>query len=315
MSPPRPPVSVVVPSFNQGRFIRETLESCVAQDHRPLEVIVVDGGSTDETLSVLRGMKAPELTWSSEPDRGVVDAVNKGLARARGDLIAIQSSDDVLVPGAISAAVEALQADSAAAFAYGDVEHIDATSAVIGADVQGGFDLAEYLGRLMYVPQPGTVFTRGALNAVGGWREEFSYAADADFWLRLAVRFPVVKLRRTVARYRYHADQRDTQRAKIGRDWEGAIRDLLASGTLSARERHYAHMGIHLARYRYAPDHAWRARTRALYAAVLANPRALATFRCKRPPISLAYRIPGLRQRRRIVEFWLDRAALAGVDS
>lgn len=276
LSPPRPLVSIVVPSFNQGRFIRETLESSLAQDHRPLEVIVVDGGSTDETLSILRGMNAPEMTWSSEPDRGVVDAVNKGLTRARGDLITIQSSDDVFVPGAISAAVAALQANPSAALAYGDVEHINANSVVIGADVQGEFDLAEYLGRLMYVPQPGTVFTRAVLSTVSGWREEFSYAADADFWLRLAARFAVIKLGRIVARYRHHPDQRDTQREKIARDWEAAVRDLLASASLSGRERRYARMGIHLAHYRYAPDHAWRSRTRALYAAVLTNPGALA---------------------------------------
>jgi glycosyltransferase involved in cell wall biosynthesis len=265
-------ISVVVPSFNQGRFIRETLESCLAQDHRPLEVLVLDGGSTDETLAVLRSITAPELTWSSEPDRGVVEAVNKGLARARGEFITVQSSDDVFLPGALTAAVRALRGSPAAAFAYGDVELIDAASAVVGADVQGDFDFAEYLGRFMYVPQPGTLFTRAALNTAGWWRQQFSYAADADFWLRLAARFPVVKLARMVARYRYHPDQRDRQRANIARDWEGAVRDLLASGALSPRQKRYARMGIHLAHYRYAPDTAWPTRTRALYAAVLANP-------------------------------------------
>jgi glycosyltransferase involved in cell wall biosynthesis len=271
----RPFVSVVVPSFNQGQFIRETLESCLTQDHRPLEVLVIDGGSTDDTLTVLRATNAPELIWVSEPDRGVVDAVNKGLARARGEYITIQSSDDVFLPGALAAAVDALEASPAAAVAYGDVELIDTKSAAIGADVQERFDLAEYLGRFMYVPQPGTVFTRAALGAVGGWREQFSYVADADFWLRIAVRFPILKLPRMVARYRYHPGQRDQQRAKIARDWEGAVRDLLAGGALSARQRRFARMGIHLARYRYAPERAWISRTRDLYAAVLANPAAV----------------------------------------
>jgi glycosyltransferase involved in cell wall biosynthesis len=275
MSSSPPLVSIVVPSFNQGPFIRETLESCLAQDYRPLEVIVVDGGSADETLSILRQMSAPELRWQSEPDHGVVDAVNKGLMRARGEFLSIQSSDDVFRPGAVGAAVAALRANPEAAFVYGDVELMDAQSVLVGTDVQGGFELAEYLGRFMYVPQPGTLFTRAAANAVGGWREQFSYAADADFWLRLAVRFPVVKLGRTVGGHRYHAGQRDTQRARIARDWEGAIRDLIASGRLSARERRFAEMGIHLARYRYAADGDWRARTRALWAAALTNPRGV----------------------------------------
>src|SRR4051812_41118582 len=100
--PERPLVSVIIPSYNQGRFIRETIDSVLSQDYRPIEVLVFDGASKDETVSVLKSYDAPELQWWSEPDRGVVDAVNKGLARARGDIVAIQSSDDVYVPGAIS---------------------------------------------------------------------------------------------------------------------------------------------------------------------------------------------------------------------
>jgi glycosyltransferase involved in cell wall biosynthesis len=270
-----PLVTIIVPTLNQGRFIRESLQSCLNQDHRPLEVLVVDGGSSDETLSILRAMDAPELKWTSKPDQGVVDAVNRGLARATGDFLAIQSSDDILLPGAISAATKVLAGDPAVGLVYGDVEHVDAESKLTGRDVQGEFDLAEYVGRFMYVPQAGAVFTRAALKALGGWREAFSYAADADFWLRLAVLFHVRKLHRTVARYRYHPGQRDTHRARIARDWEGAVRNLIACGRLNARQRRFAEMGIHLARYRYAADGDWRTRTRELYAAVLANPAAV----------------------------------------
>src|SRR5437773_2348908 len=117
----RPLVSVIVPSFNQGKYIRETIDSILAQDYRPLEVLVIDGASTDETLDVLRSYAdRPELRWWSERDAGVVDAVNKGLARASGEIVAIQSSDDLYVPGAVAAAVEAL-ADGAV-LAYGDCE-------------------------------------------------------------------------------------------------------------------------------------------------------------------------------------------------
>ena len=127
--------------------------------------------------------------------------------------MSIQSSDDVFVSGAIEAAVEALSQDPTIGLVYGDVELIDEESRMTGADIQGPFDLAMYFGRLMYVPQPGTFFTREALEAVGGWRAEFSYTADADFWFRIALRFPVRKLNRVMARYRYHPLQRDRQRA------------------------------------------------------------------------------------------------------
>src|SRR5262249_39812070 len=188
-----------------------------------------DGRSTDDTISVLRSLEAPELCWVSEPDNGVVDAVNKGLRRAKGEIISIQSSDDVFVCGAIAAAVDALSQDPSIGLVYGDVELIDEHSRVTGADIQGPFDLAAYFGRLMYVPQPGTFFTRKALEAVGGWREEFDYTADADFWFRIALHFPVRKLNRVMARYRYHPLQRDRQRASISRDWERMVRDLIAN--------------------------------------------------------------------------------------
>jgi len=270
-----PLVSIIVPSFNQGRFIRETIASCLNQDYRPLEVLVMDGGSKDETVDVLRSFVAPELRWRSEPDHGVADAVNKGIAAAAGDILTIQSSDDVFLPGAVAAAVDAFRANPGAGLVYGDVELIDEDSRLIGADRQGGFDLAHYLGRFDYIPQPGTFFTRPALQVAPGWREEYSYAADADLWMRIATRLPVIKLDRFVARYRYHAEQRDMQRARIARDWEGAVRDLLAQGQLTARQRRFALMGVHLARHRYLSEDAWWARTRELYRAAWANPSAV----------------------------------------
>jgi glycosyltransferase involved in cell wall biosynthesis len=267
-------VTIIIPSFNQGRFIRETIESCLSQDYQPMEILVVDGGSMDDTVAILKSFRAPQLQWWSEPDRGVVDAVNKGIARARGDILTIQSSDDVFLPGAIAAAVTALEANPTAGLAYGDVELMDENSRLLGVDRQGPFDFAQYLGRFQYIPQPGTCFTRAALQAVRGWREPYSYAADADFWMRIAARFPVCKLDRVIARYRYHAQQRDRQRERIARDWEGAVRDLVASGRLTRRQRRFAMMGVHLAHQRYLPEEAWWPRTQALYRALMANPRA-----------------------------------------
>lgn len=273
-SKPAPLVTIVIPSFNQGKFIRETIASCLAQDYRPIEILVMDGGSTDDTVAVLESFQASELRWWSEPDGGVADAVNKGMAHARGEILTIQSSDDVFLPGAITAAVDALRSAPDAGLVYGDVELIDEHSNPIGADRQGPFEMAAYLGRFQYIPQPGTCFTRAALQLAQGWREEYSYAADADFWMRIAARLPVCKLDRLVAKYRYHPEQRDTQRARIARDWAGAVRDLLANASLSQRERRFAAMGVHLATYRHLPNDAWWERTLALYRAILANPGA-----------------------------------------
>jgi glycosyltransferase involved in cell wall biosynthesis len=268
----RPLVSIVVPSFNQGKFVAETLNSCLGQHYRPIEILVQDGGSTDDTISVLQSLEAPELNWVSEPDEGVVDAVNKGLRRAKGKILSIQSSDDVFLTGAIEAAVEALSHDPKVGLVYGDVELIDEESRITGADIQGPFDLEMYLGLLKYVPQPGKFFTRDDLKAAAGWRAGFSYTADADFWFRIALRFPVRKLNRVMARYRYHPLQRDRQRASISRDWESMVRDLIANEPLDGRTRRYARSGIFLARHRYADPEQWWTRTKALYRALLVNP-------------------------------------------
>jgi glycosyltransferase involved in cell wall biosynthesis len=277
-------VTIIVPSFNQGRFIKETLNSILDQDYRPIEVLVLDGGSTDQTVSVLESYNGTaDLKWWSEPDKGVVDAVNKGLEKANGEIIAIQSSDDVYLPGAITAAVGFLTEHSDVALVYGDVELINERSEVVGRDILQQFNLKHYLGRFSYIPQPSAFFRALLVKEIGGWRQEVSYAADADFWLRIAVGHNVARIDRLMGRYRYHSDQRDTQRAKISRDWERAINDLLAANNLDRSTRSSARMGTYLAKYRYTPESDWLRRSGYLYRAALANPSAVLDARFPKP--------------------------------
>lgn len=273
---PGPLVSIVIPSFNQGRFLRATLDSTLGQAYRPIEILVIDGASKDESVDVLRSYDAPELQWWSEPDRGVTDAVNKGLARARGEIVAIQSSDDVYLPGAVAAAVGAFGKDAALGLVYGDVEYIDAESRTKGRSELPPFDLAEYVGKRVFVPQPAAFFTRAAAETAGEWRSEASYAADAEFYLRIAMRHGVLKLDRLMARYRYHDEQRDRAGARIANDWEKVVRDWLGANEVSPRLRRKALSGIHLTRAHYLDDAQWARRTAELYRAILRDPSLLA---------------------------------------
>jgi|GEM_PF-552540 len=304
-------LSIVVPSYNQGAYIRETLDSILAQDYRPIEVLVLDGGSTDETVGVLKSYDAPELRWWSERDRGVVDAVNKGLALAQGEVVAIQSSDDVYVPGAFRAAMAAFEdaprhpersegspnatlaafGDPSASLrlrmtnvglVYGDVEYIDAQSRASGRSQLPPFDLYDYVGKLTYIPQPAAFFTAAAMRAAGGWREEISYAADAEFYLRIALRFSVRKIDRVLARYRYHDEQRDKARERVQRDWAAAVAPLFASE--DRRLARYARASLDLVTLRYLPEERWLRRTRAALHAAITNPAVLrnAEFRATR---------------------------------
>jgi glycosyltransferase involved in cell wall biosynthesis len=222
-----PLVSIIVPSYNQGRFIRRTLQSIFSQDYRPIEVIVIDGGSSDDTVTILREFSsAPELQWVSERDSGVVEAVNKGFARATGTIGAIQSSDDFYLPGAIAAGVQALQSDPALAFAFGDIAKVDAEGNELSRTALAPYSLEGVLTMATWIPQPSTFFRMALAKDLGGWREEVPYAADTDLWLRMAMLAPAAKIDRLMAERSVHEAQRDTQGARIARDYARAIDTL-----------------------------------------------------------------------------------------
>ncbi|HEY2090737.1 MAG TPA: glycosyltransferase [Thermoanaerobaculia bacterium] len=299
----RPLVSIIVPSFNQGRYIRETLDSILSQDYRPIEVLVMDGGSTDETTDVLKSYNIPELQWVSEPDHGVADAVNKGIARAAGEIIAVQSSDDLYKPGAISTVVGALQRSNAGLL-YGDMEFIDARSTIGGRTDLRPFDLAEYAGKVTYVPQPAAFFRAAAARDVGPWREDLPYACDAEFYLRIAERFGAEKIDGVLAQYRHHDEQRDTSGAKIIRDWTRAIEPW--THHRDSRVRRYARGGIEAVRHRYTPEAQWARRSVALYRSVLKNPALLRYPEVRRHPDWIFGREPIWRALSRLKQ-WLRR--------
>src|SRR5207253_836839 len=120
----QPLVSIITPSYNQGRFIRATIESVLGQDYPNIEYIIMDGGSKDETASIAREYSR-RLTFISERDRGQSDAINKGFRMARGEIVSWLNSDDIILPGAVRSAVEAFERVPSAGAVYGDGYLID----------------------------------------------------------------------------------------------------------------------------------------------------------------------------------------------
>jgi glycosyltransferase involved in cell wall biosynthesis len=269
----RPLLSIVIPSFNQGSYIRETLDSTFSQDYRPIEVLVLDGGSTDGTVDVLRSYDAPELQWWSERDRGVVDAVNKGLVRVQGEIVAIQSSDDLYVAGTFEAAVAALNAEPEVALVYGDVDYIDAQSRVTSRTALPPFNLSEYIGKRSFIPQPAAFFRASAMREAGPWREDISYAADAEFYLRIAMKHGVRKLDRILARYRYHQAQRDKAGTRIPSDWAKAVGPWTHDADRVLRRS--ARSGVWMVRHHYTAERAWLRRTYLVWRMVASDPSLL----------------------------------------
>jgi glycosyltransferase involved in cell wall biosynthesis len=271
----RPLVSIIIPSFNQGRFIRKTLESIIEQDYRPLEILVVDGASTDETVSVLREFShRPELKWVSEPDSGVVDAVNKGFERATGVIAAIQSSDDFYLPGAVTAAVQALQADPSLAFIFGDIQKVDSAGIELSRSELGPFSLEDILALRTWIPQPSTFFRLKLAKELGGWRESVPYAADTDLWFRMAFQAPAVKLNRLMAGRRMHDAQRDKQGARITRDYHRMMAELHPHYASSPNLRRAAKAGCLRIASHYSPGGRVLEWTRGLQVAAL-DPQSL----------------------------------------
>lgn len=186
-----PLVTVVTPSLNQGRFIRATIESVLSQDYRNIEYIVMDGGSSDETASVIADY-ASRLTFISEKDRGQSHAINKGFQRATGRILAWLNSDDLFLPGAVSRAVRVFREKPSTGAVYGEGYLIDQ-----GGNVTARFPCTEPLNlwKLVhlsdYILQQTAFFRGDVIGQLGYLDENLHYTMDWDLLIRIARRWPV----------------------------------------------------------------------------------------------------------------------------
>jgi glycosyltransferase involved in cell wall biosynthesis len=184
-----PLVTVITPSYNQGPFIRETIESVLAQDYQNLEYIVCDGGSTDQTVEVLNSY-GDRIRWVSEADGGQADAVNKGLAMARGELIGWLNSDDTYYPGAVRRAVEFFRWHPDTVLVYGEAHYTDQAGNVTGRYPTEGWD-RNRLGETCFICQPTAFMRKAAVQAIGGLDDRLHFCMDYDLWIRLGSVGPV----------------------------------------------------------------------------------------------------------------------------
>ena len=226
--------TIVTPSFNQGAFIERTLRSIHAQRGEvDVEHVVVDGGSTDGTLDILRRYEG-QLSWTSSPDQGQSDAINQGLRRATGDILAWLNSDDVYEPGALAAVAAAYRARPFQ-WAFGNCRIIDETDREIRRAItaykirQSRRYSFHRLLRRDFVPQPAAFFTREAFEQTGDLEGGLHYSMDYDYWLRLGRRWTPRYLDRTLASFRWHT------RSKNGAAYRAAARETLHTAQRHAR--------------------------------------------------------------------------------
>jgi glycosyltransferase involved in cell wall biosynthesis len=234
-------VSIITPSFNQASYLEQTLRSVLDQDYPHIEYIVIDGASTDGSVEVIRkyaesrgvvstpndlenshnrGERTLPLLayWISEKDSGQAEAINKGLARATGEIVAWLNSDDYYLPGAISAAVKAFEGNPDAVMVYGDLLAVDENGQTINTLKYKQLSLEDLLC-FQIIGQPSVFFRREVYEKIGGLDTTFHFLLDHHFWIRIAQYGRILHIPQTWSAARYHAEAKNRAKAsQFGRE-------------------------------------------------------------------------------------------------
>ncbi|RCK72135.1 MAG: Glycosyl transferase, family 2 [Anaerolineae bacterium] len=186
---PRPLVSIITPSYNQAEYLESTIRSVIHQDSLgdlfDLEYMIIDGDSTDGSQAIIRQYQSYLTYWVSEKDHGQAEAINKGLRRANGEIVAWLNSDDQYLPGAIAQAVRLFQEDTTLGMVFGDAIAIDEADRPINRWSFGNWGLREFL-RFRVICQPAVFLRRSVVEEVGYLDESYHYMLDHHLWVRVA---------------------------------------------------------------------------------------------------------------------------------
>ena len=216
--PQQPLVSIVTPSYNQAAYLKQTLKSVLEQDYPRLEYLVVDGASTDGSVEIIKRYADKLDFWISEKDSGQAEAINKGLSRAKGEIVAWLNSDDIYVPGTVSAVVKAFQDNPGVVMIYGNMLSIDENGQTTNLFKYKQFTLEDLLC-FQIIGQPAVFFRREAVEVAGGLDTTYHCLLDHHLWLRIALQGQILHIDETWAVARYHPDAKNITRAtEFGRE-------------------------------------------------------------------------------------------------
>jgi glycosyltransferase involved in cell wall biosynthesis len=206
----RPLVTVVTPSYNQGQYIRKTIESVLSQDYPNLEYIIMDGGSNDATAAIVKDYSS-RLTYISEGDRGQSHAINKGFQMARGDIVAWLNSDDLYLPGSIGKAISAFHRQPGAGAVYGEGYLIDSEGRIQSRFPHTQeFDLWRLMYLSDYILQQTVFFRKTVLQEIGPLDESLHYTMDWDILIRIAKSYSLAYTPEYLGCLREHAEAKTT---------------------------------------------------------------------------------------------------------
>ena len=235
----QPVVSIVIPVFNGRNFIKEAIDSVLAQTYSNIELIVLDDGSTDGTFEIVNSYSKNLFFRQKQENIGQAATLNKGWELAKGQILSYLSADDVLLPNAVEDAVLALKQNSLAVMVYGDYELIDISSKRIKTVNTKEFDYKELLIDIIVQPGPGPFFYKKCLERSGGWNVSLRQVPDYDFWLRLGLLGQFVRIPKTLAQFRIHEESQSYNSTSVSKSDEiiHVVKDFFKNDSMSQELR------------------------------------------------------------------------------
>jgi len=206
------PISIITPSYNQAAYLEQTIRSVLGQGMEGLEYIIVDGGSTDESVAIIEKYADQLAWWVSEPDKGQADAINKGFRRATGEYIAWLNSDDMYAPGAVAEAIAFLDAHPDVGLVYGNAASMDPAGRPLNDMVFADWGLPGLMA-FNIICQPAVFMRRSALEAAGYLDETYHFMLDHQLWLRVAQKTKIQHVPKLGAFARHHPNAKNVAQA------------------------------------------------------------------------------------------------------
>jgi GT2 family glycosyltransferase len=214
----QPLVSVITPSFNQARYLEATIQSVLAQEYPRIEYIIIDGASTDGSVDTIKKYETRLAYWVSEKDSGQAEAINKGLARGTGQIVAWLNSDDYYGPGAVSSVVKVFEEHPNVLMVYGDMLAVDDQGQAINVLKYKQVSLEDLLC-FQIIGQPAVFFRREAHEKARGLDPTFHFLLDHHLWIRIAQQGQILHVPQILASARYHAEAKNRAKAsEFGRE-------------------------------------------------------------------------------------------------
>ncbi len=257
-----PKISIVTPSYNQGQYLEKTIQSVLNQNYPNLEYIIIDGGSSDNSIEIIKKYEKHLTYWISEKDNGQSDGINKGLLKCTGDIIAWLNSDDYYEPDTFKNVVSVFSKNPDAGLLYGDcrIIYVDSEGKTLKQQIVSpehvtNFSLMNYWKSYFLPPQPSIFWRKSIQDKTMLLNRSLNYAMDMDFWLQLSEHGNIIKANFLLANYLVHTNSKSGSEggfSKFKSEWKLVSEVHLKNKSIAVKLKFYIKKNTyHIANYKY----------------------------------------------------------------